>query len=81
MHVLDVAQPIVDQAEFLVAQRHDESEGVRITVVHALGRMPPAEGWPVLQEMTRDPSPRVSDEARRYLTLLRPPAEARELKR
>jgi hypothetical protein len=31
--------------------------------------------------MTRDPSARVSDEAKRYVSLLRRPSEAREAKR
>jgi len=67
--------------EFLLAQRHDESENVRITVLYAWTRMPPAEALPVLQEMTRDPSTRVSDEAKRYVALLRRPTDARDLKR
>ena len=62
--------------EYLVAQRHDESENVRVTVVHALARMPPAQSLPLLQEMSRDASPRVSEEAKRYVTRLwRTPAE------
>lgn len=56
---------------FLLAQRHDESEGVRIAIVHVLGAMPPAEAIPLLQEMAEDKSPRVREEAQRYLALLR----------
>jgi hypothetical protein len=67
--------------EFLLAQRHDEAEKVRLTVVHAIGRMPPTEALPVLQEMTRDPSARVSDEAKRYVTGLRRLTDGRKLER
>jgi hypothetical protein len=52
--------------EFLLAQRKDEAEGVRITVLHALGTMPPAQAAPLLQEMMNDPSVRVREEAQRY---------------
>jgi hypothetical protein len=63
--------------ELLLAQRHDESENVRITVVRAWSRMPPAQALPILQEMTGDPSTQVSDEAKRYVSLLRRRSEAR----
>jgi hypothetical protein len=56
--------------DFLLAQRSDDAEGVRITVLHTLGAMPPAEAAPLLQEMADDPSPRVREEARRYLKQL-----------
>jgi HEAT repeat protein len=56
--------------EFLVAQRHDQAEGVRIMVLHALDAMPPAQAAPVLREMIKDPSPRVREEAQRYLARL-----------
>ena len=53
--------------EFLIAQRRDQAEGVRITVLHELGAMPPAEAAPLLQEMGNDQSPRVRELAQRYL--------------
>jgi hypothetical protein len=57
--------------QFLLEQRHDTSEGVRITVLHVLGAMPSAEAIPLLQEMTQDKNPRVREEAERYLALQR----------
>jgi hypothetical protein len=56
--------------EFLINFRRDEVENVRMTVLHAIGRLPPAEALPLVKEMTEDPSPRVSDEARRYIAAL-----------
>jgi len=55
--------------EFLLAQRDDASEGVRITVLHALAELPDARAVPMLEEMTEDSSPRVRAEARRYLAM------------
>jgi hypothetical protein len=55
---------------FLLKQRTDPAESVRITVLHALGTMKPAEALPILREMAVDRSQRVSDEARRYIDLL-----------
>jgi hypothetical protein len=54
---------------FLLAQRNDAAEGVRLAVVHTLGATTTTDTVPLLQEMTRDGSPRVSEEARRYLSL------------
>jgi HEAT repeat protein len=53
------------------AQRHDESENVRLTVLHALVKIPADEALPLLDEMARDRSARVSIEAKRYAGLLR----------
>ena len=58
--------------EFLLAQRRDDAEGVRLTVLHVLGAMPPAEVTPLIQEMTEDQSQRVRDEAQRYLARSQP---------
>ena len=66
--------------EELIAQRHNEMEGVRIAVVHAVARMPPAEAVPLLQEMTRDQSEHVSGEAKRYLAVLLPQPSGRAAK-
>lgn len=55
---------------FLIEQRHDSSFAVRLTVVHALGEMPPAQSLPILREMARDQDKTVADEARRYVKLL-----------
>lgn len=57
---------------FLLSKRHDTSEGVRLTILHVLGKMRPEEAIPILQEMTRDRSKIVRDEAQRYLNLLSP---------
>jgi hypothetical protein len=54
---------------FLLSKRDDPLEGVRITILHVLGKMRPEEAIPVLQEMTQDKDKRVSDEAIRYLNL------------
>jgi hypothetical protein len=54
---------------FLLQQRADPAESVRITVLYALGTMKPAEAIPILREMAGDKSRLVSDEARRYLGL------------
>jgi hypothetical protein len=56
--------------EFLLAQRKDEAEGVRITVLHALGTLPPAQAAPYLLEMTNDSSGRIREEAQQYLERL-----------
>ncbi len=55
---------------FLLSRRNDPSEGVRITVLHVLGKMKPEDAIPILQEMVRDRNERVSKEAKRYLDLL-----------
>jgi hypothetical protein len=55
--------------EFLVAQRNDPAEGVRLAVVHEIGLMPPVAAIPLLQEMAKDPSARVREEALRYLAV------------
>ncbi len=60
---------------YLLTHRHDSSEAVRITILHVLGGMKPAAARPLLQEMSRDQSKRVSDEAKRYLQLLPPTNE------
>ena len=55
---------------YLLSKRQHPYEGVRITILHALGEMQPEEAIPILQEMTHDKSERVSTEAKRYLELL-----------
>jgi HEAT repeats len=55
---------------FLLSKRNDPSEGIRITVLHVLGKMKPQEAIPILQEMVRDTNERVRKEAERYLHLL-----------
>jgi len=57
---------------FLLSKRDDTYEGVRITVLHVLGKMKPEEAIPILQEMAHDQSKTVSDEAKRYINLLSP---------
>jgi hypothetical protein len=53
--------------EFLISQRQDEAEGVRIIVLHALATLPADAAIPVLDEMLRDRSERVRNEAEKYL--------------
>jgi hypothetical protein len=53
--------------EFLLTQRNDEAEDVRLVVLHVVATLPAAEAVPILQEMARDQSPRVREEAQRYL--------------
>jgi hypothetical protein len=53
----------------LLSRRNDPSEGVRLTVLHVLGKMKAEEAGPILQEMVRDKNERVSNEAKRYLDL------------
>jgi hypothetical protein len=55
---------------FLATLRRDPVEDVRMTVLRALTRLPADEALPLVQEMTRDSSARVSEEAKRYLTAL-----------
>lgn len=55
---------------FLLSRRNDTYRGVRITILHVLGKMNPAEALPILQEMSQDKNKSVSDEAKRYQKLL-----------
>ncbi len=57
---------------FLLSRRHDSYYGVRLSILHVLGRMPAAEARPILEEMAHDTDARVSNEANRYLGLLPP---------
>lgn len=57
---------------FLISRRSDSAMGVRITILHILGKMPPEEALPILQEMSQDPDWRVNKEAKRYIGLLTP---------
>jgi HEAT repeat protein len=61
--------PHPEAIPFLLSRRNDPSEGVRITVLHVLGKMKPEEAIPILQEMVCDRNERVSKEAQRYLDL------------
>lgn len=65
----------------LIALRRDPAEEVRLAVLRALARMPSAEAAPLVQEMTRDPSARVSEEAKRQLTAIWRRSGADEKKR
>jgi hypothetical protein len=56
---------------FLISCRNDESSGVRTTILHVLGKMPPDAAIPILEEMASDKDSGVSQEAKRYLALLR----------
>ena len=65
--------------EYLLAQRHDDAEGVRVTVLHVLGAMPAAEATPLIREMAEDQSQRIRDEAQRYLARSQAPDRESEL--
>jgi len=56
---------------FLLSRRDDAYVGVRFTILHVLGKMPSAEALPILEEMAQDKDWRVSQEAKRYIGLLR----------
>ena len=62
--------PYPDAIPYLLSKREHPCEGVRMTILHALGEMKPDEAIPILQEMTHDKSESVSAEAKRYLELL-----------
>ena len=53
----------------LLSMWRDKAYGVRITVLHALGRMNSAESLSMLREMTYDENELVSREAERYLKI------------
>jgi len=55
---------------YLITRRSDPAYGVRVTVLHVLGKMSPNEAIPILQEMSHDKNKIVSDEAKRYLQLM-----------
>ena len=59
-----------DAIPFLLTRRTDPSEAVRITILHVLGKMEPAEALPILREMAKDNVERVSNEAKRYIKVL-----------
>ena len=62
--------PHPEAIPYLLSKRGHPSEGVRITILHALGEMQPEKTIPILQEMAHDESESVSAEAKRYLELL-----------
>lgn len=53
----------------LLSMWKDKNYGVRITVLHALGRMDSAESLSMLRKMTHDENELVSREAERYLKI------------
>ncbi|HEV7402276.1 MAG TPA: hypothetical protein VGO11_05085 [Chthoniobacteraceae bacterium] len=53
---------------FLMDQRHDPNDSIRLAAVHAMkARLPPGEATPLLREMAADENYRVRGEALRYL--------------
>ena len=65
-----VRSPHPEAIPYLLSKRQHPYEGVRMTILHALGEMQPDKAIPILQEMTHDESERVSAGAKRYLELL-----------
>jgi len=59
--------PHPEAIPFLLSKRDDEMDEIRLTVVHALGRMSANRARPILEEMKNDKSATVRGEARRYL--------------
>lgn len=62
--------PHPEAISFLLSRRTDPCEGVRITVLHVLGKMEPEKAVPILKDMMQDKSKLVRDEAKRYFDLL-----------
>lgn len=58
-----------DALSTLLSMRKDSYQGVRITVLHALGKMPCSRSRKLIQSMTKDKSNLVRDEAQRYLKM------------
>jgi hypothetical protein len=58
--------------DVLVARRRDQAEAVRVKVVHAIARFPTGQAVPLLEEMSKDASAPVREEAKRYLAQLQP---------
>ena len=62
--------PHPEAIPLLLSRRTDACEGVRITVLHVLGKMASETAIPILKEMLQDSSKLVRDEAKRYFDLL-----------
>ncbi len=65
-----VRSPHPEAITYLLSKRRHSYEGVRMTVLHAVGEMKPEKAIPILKEMAHDKSEKVSTEAKRYLKLL-----------
>jgi hypothetical protein len=61
--------PHPDAKRLLLSMWDDPYDGVRITVLHALGKMDSDESLELLKRMTEDPDESVRKEAQRYLKL------------
>lgn len=61
--------PHPDAKRLLLSMWNDPSPAVRITVLHALGKMDSQESLELLKRMTEDPDESVRKEAQRYLKL------------
>lgn len=61
--------PHPDAKNLLLSMWEDPYYGVRVTVLHALGKMDTPESLDMLKKMTNDTNTMVRDEALRYLTL------------
>ena len=55
---------------YLLSKRRHPYDGVRLTILHVVGKMNPEEAIPILMDMVHDESEIVSTEAKRYLELL-----------
>ncbi|MDE0297779.1 MAG: HEAT repeat domain-containing protein [Candidatus Poribacteria bacterium] len=55
---------------YLLSKRQHPYEGVRLTILHAVGKMKPNEAIPILREMIHDEYAIIRTEAKRYLKLI-----------
>lgn len=59
--------PHPEAINFLLSKRNDEMFEIRLTVVHALGRMRADRAVPILEEMQDDSNETIRNEVKRYL--------------
>ena len=55
---------------YLLSKRQHPYDGVRLTILHVVGKMKPDEAIPILMDMVHDESERIRAESKRYLELL-----------
>lgn len=60
--------PHPDALPLLLRMKSDDYEGVRLTVVHKISKLPPARSKAMLRAFAKDRDPTVAGEAKRYLS-------------